>query len=146
MSISDTTQPKAQMSARRSTGVPRACSGDMYRGRPKDLSDSRHSRRRDRGGIRRRALIGPVRRPRAIERLCKSEIEDLDRAIRAQFDVRGLQIAMNDSGVVDRLDRVRHLPAIGSASSSGIGPRAIRSARSSPSTSAITSADRPFDC
>ena len=35
VSISKSTQPKAQMSVRRSTGRPRACSGLMYAGVPK---------------------------------------------------------------------------------------------------------------
>ena len=35
VSISNSTQPKAQMSVRRSSGRPRACSGDIYAAVPR---------------------------------------------------------------------------------------------------------------
>ena len=47
---------------------------------------------------------------------------------------------MDDALLVRRLERVAICFAIGSASSSGIAPRAMRCDRSSPSTSSITSA------
>ena len=58
VSISNSTTPKAQMSARLSTALPRACSGDMYAAVPRIMPRCGHRRRRHRRRARRRWLRG----------------------------------------------------------------------------------------
>ena len=67
----------------------------------------------------------------------KSEIQHLHRAVVPNLDVGRLEIAMDDAGSCAASSASAICRAIGSASSSGIGPRAIRCERSSPSTSSI---------
>jgi hypothetical protein len=77
---------------------------------------------------------------RRVQGLRKAEVEDLDRAVGRDFDVRGFQIAMDDATLVRRLEAFRDL--------SGDCDRFVdrdRTARESlgeilPSTSSITSA------
>ena len=60
VSISYSTQPNAQMSARLSTGFPRACSGTHVRRRAQDHPDAGHHRgRRDRRRLRRARRCAP---------------------------------------------------------------------------------------
>ena len=82
VSISYTTQPNAQMSARRSTGFPRACSGLIYAGVPTTMPscDSRSLKRR----------FGPL------DRFRQPEVEHLHGAFRRDLNVGRLQIAVND--------------------------------------------------
>jgi len=70
-----------------------------------------------------------------IQRLREPEVENLDRPVGPQLDVAWLQIAMDDPLFVRRLECVRDLAAIGSASSIGIDPALRRSASVGPSTS-----------
>ena len=69
----------------------------------------------------------------------------LHRAVRAHFDVRGLEIAMDDALLVRAL-RAPPRSASRSAAPHRSGSRRARSAatRSSPSTSSITSAETPL--
>jgi hypothetical protein len=62
-----------------------------------------HRQRRRRRRIRARR--------RGIERFCKAEVEHLDRAVRADLDVRRLQIPVDDALVVRGLEGVGNLPA-----------------------------------
>ena len=82
------TQPKAQMSARLSTGLPRACSGAHVGGRPEDDA-----------GLALRAIdtVGDVaasatRAKRAgVKRLCDAEIEQLHHAHGRSLMLAGLR-------------------------------------------------------
>jgi hypothetical protein len=106
-------------------------------GRAEDHPRMRHLRRRsDRRG---QELIARGSDGR-LQRLGEAEVEHLDRAVRPHLDVGGLQIAMDDAGVVCGFERIGDLPRDRSASSSGSGPRAMSCDRSSPSTSSMTSA------
>ena len=49
-------------------------------------------------------------RPDRLRQLRKAEVEDFDRAIVANLDVRRLQIAMDDALLVRRFERVGDLP------------------------------------
>ena len=82
-------QPNAQMSARLSTARPRACSAHVRGGAENDpgLGAAAEHGRRIRGD-RARLLRQHAR---------EAEIENLDRAVGADLDVRGLQIAMDDA-------------------------------------------------
>ena len=100
---------------------------------PEDHPHLRHGRRGDRGSCLR--IDGP-----RFQRLRESEIEHLHGAARPHFDVRRLEIAMDDPDFVGGLERVGDLPCDRSASATGIGPRSIIVDRSSPSTNSITSA------
>ena len=74
------------------------------------------------------------------QRLGQSEVQHLHGAVRAHLDVRWFEIAMNDPLLVRGFGASAICLAIGNASSTGTGLRAMRSASSSPSTSSITSA------
>src|SRR5262249_41485902 len=67
-----------------------------------------HRRRRDRGRLRHRwaALKGG---PYWIRELGQTEVEDFHRPVVSNFDVRGLQIAMDDSLFVRCFQRVSDL-------------------------------------
>ena len=105
----------------------------------KDHADvGHHGGRRDR-----RRLRMARRRSDGVQGLGKAEVQHLDRAIRPYFDVGGLQIAVDDPRLMRRGQYSTICLAIGSASSSGIGPCAIRSAGVGPSTSSITRAFVP---
>ena len=136
VSISKRTTPKAQMSARLSTAAPRACSGLMYAAVPR-ISPAC-------GGVDRqgrRVHGGDARPGSGRERFRESEVEHLDRAVRADLDVRGLEIAMDDAAARARL-RAPRRSAARSAELRRSGSHRARFAatESSPSTSSITSA------
>ncbi len=103
------------------------------RRRPQD-----HAHLRGRGCQRRRLTRISLRC--RVERLGQPEVQDLDGPVLPHLDVGGLEIAVNHAGLMRRLQRLEICLAIGSASSSGIGPCAIRSARIGPSTNSKTSA------
>ena len=67
-----------------------------------------------------------------IERLGEPEVEHLDGAIGANLDVGRLQIAVDDALFVRASSASAICRAIGSASSSGMAPCAIRSASVGP--------------
>ena len=73
--------------------------GTHVRGRAEDHAGA--SSRRGDGGL----SSGPGRI--SLERLCQAEIEHLDEAIRATFDVGRLQVAMDDAFLVRSLERAR---------------------------------------
>ena len=80
-------------------------------GGAEDQSGLRHRRRRD----RRRVGVCPIPDPAPdrIERLRQTEIEHLDRAVVADLDVGGFQIAMDDPAFVRRFERIGDLPRDG---------------------------------
>ena len=91
------------MSERRSAVFPFACSGDMYAAVPEDDAGARRDRAQRRG-------VGDVGRQRIVaERLGQAEVEDLDRAVPRQLDVRGLQVAVDDAVLVGVLEGLRDL-------------------------------------
>jgi hypothetical protein len=47
------------------------------------------------------------------QRLGEAEVQHFDRAVGAELDVRGLQVAMDDPGLVRRLEGVHELPGDG---------------------------------
>ena len=64
----------------------------------------------------------PEGRPRRIRELRQSEIQDLDRAVLAHLDVRGLQIAMDDALSVCGFERIGNLAPDRHASSTSRRP------------------------
>jgi hypothetical protein len=50
--------------------------------------------------------VGSTRRSGRVESLRKAEIEDLHRAVGADFDINWLQIAMDDALLVGRFERL----------------------------------------
>ena len=101
VTISYSTHPKAQMSVRRSTPSPRACSGLMYAAVPTMAPWRRRRRRAARSTSRAPTLAG--------DRLGQAEVEHLHDTVRRDLDVRGLQVAVDDALVVGHLERVGHL-------------------------------------
>ena len=76
----------------------------------------------------------------------RPEVQQLHRAVLAHLDVRGLQVSMDDPLFVRGFERLRQSASaieqrLGQSES---GRAAIRSARSSPSTSSMTSAWTPW--
>ena len=102
------------MSVRLSTGLPRACSGDMYAAVPRMMPCS---------VIAGEVIVGDCDRSCAAEApdapaagsiaLARPEIEDLDRAVRTHFHVGGFQIAMDDAELVRGLEGVGDLAGDG---------------------------------
>ena len=78
-----------------------------------------------------------------LHRLRETEVEHLHRAVGAHFDVRGLQIAVNDALFVRGFERLGDLLRDGQCLVERDRARAMRCDRSSPSTSSITSAVSP---
>ena len=144
-SISFSTQPNAQMSARLSIAFPRACSGAMYAAVPRIMPMPGHSRQvRD----RRANATGVVtaRAAGSAERLREPKIQHLDACRPARtLMLAGLRSRWMIPCSCAASSASAICLAIGSASSSGIGPCAIRSASVGPSTSSSTSAVMPFD-
>ena len=137
VSISYSTAPKAQMSARRSTAFPRACSGDMYAAVPR-IMPACVARAVSVGEFMARSLEGPRSTPSAFARP-KSRTFTVPSG--AHFDVRRLEIAMDDALLVRRFERLRDLPARWAAPRrAAIGPARCGPRASAPSTSSITSA------
>ena len=137
VSIRNRTTPKAQMSVRRSTSRPRACSGDMYGGGAHD--DAGAGRRCDHRRRHRQRDIGRL----GADRLGQTEVQHLHLVVGGDLDVGRLEVAVDDSRLVRLLEPFGDLLAIGSASPSGIAPRRIRSSSVSPGTSSITRKWRP---
>ena len=83
------------MSVRLSTARPRACSGDIYAAVPR-ITHLRGSSSQRGGliGITRRGGVGCLR---------QAEVQDLDGPVLPHFDVGGLQVAVDDPGLVGRL-------------------------------------------
>ena len=135
-SISNSTHPKAQMSARLSTGFPRACSGDMYAAVPMitpicvaaavSVGDWLGSP----SGLGSSAFANPKSSTLTVP----SSRTLMFAGLRSRWITPASCAASSASAIC--------LP-IGSASSSGIGPFEIRSARVGPSTSSSTSARVP---
>ena len=101
-----------------------------------------HAAHRERSRTRERWRVQRVRtRPAGRSRSREAEIQHLHRAVGAQLDVRGLQIAMDDPLLVRRFESLGDLPG----DRQGLidrdrAPAAMRCERSSPSTSSITRA------
>ena len=87
-SISYRTAPKLKMSDRASSGLPSACSGDMYAAVPTTVPSTRPS---DVG-------IG-------IQQLGQAEVEQLRRSLRRDHHIGGFQIAMQDAARVRFFER-----------------------------------------
>ena len=124
---------------RLSTVVPAPAPGHV-RGGAEHHADARHHRGR---GHRRRFRGARRHRTWRCQRLRQAEVEHLHDAVRSQLDVGRLQVAVDDPLLVGGFERLGDLRAIGSASSTGIGPCAMRSASVGPSTSSMTSAVVP---
>ena len=125
--------------AARSASRPFACSGLMYAAVPSMTP------RWIRDGL---VIVGLTVAASAghdirLHDLGQAEVEQLHRAVRPQLDVGGLEIAMDDALLVRRFEAAAICRAIGTASSSGIGPAQMRSASVGPSTSSRTSARTP---
>ena len=111
-------------------------------GRAEDHPGLRHRGRRDRRRLR------DARRcdARRLHRLRQAEVQHLHRAVRSHLDVRRLQVAMDDALLVRRFERLGDLLRDGQRLVDRDRPRArCAAARSSPSTSSITSARTPLD-
>ena len=107
VSISYSTTPNAQTSARRSTALPRACSGAMYAAVPRISPISVPC------AVSVGEFDGDPRAPLAaagIDGLRQAEVQDLDRAVAADFDVGRLQVAVDDALLVRGFERVGDLP------------------------------------
>ncbi len=136
VSISYTTAPSAHTSVRRSTGRPRACSGDMYAAVP-TMTPIRvaavmvaASEEAPDAGPASRALARPKSRT-----LTAPSFRTLTLAgLRSRWITPAPCAASRASAIRAATSR---------ASSRGIGPRAIRSSRVGPSTSSSTSARVP---
>ena len=142
VSISYSTQPNAQMSLRLSASRPLACSGACARLFPDDARAGQHGRARYR---RRQRLVRPLRALLGCQRLREPEVQDLHSPVKAQLDVRGLEIAMDDALLVRGFKPFRDLLRDRQRFVNRNRPRAMRCDRSSPSTSSITSARTPPD-
>ena len=141
-SISNRTTPKAQMSRapvrRASLRLLRAHVSRRAENHP----DAGHHRGGgNRGRVRQRRSRA---RRRRLHRLGQTEVEHLHRAVRTDLDVRGLEIAMDDSLLVRRFEGLGDLSRDGQRFVERDGAFARYAARaSSPSTSSSTSAVRP---
>ncbi len=93
------------MSARLSTGLPRACSGLMYAAVPRIIPACVIAGDVIVGEFIASAVALDVR----VERLGETEVQHLHRAVTSHLDVRGLQIAMDDPLLVRRLERLGDL-------------------------------------
>ena len=105
VSISKSTQPNAQMSARLSIGFPRACSGLMYAAVPRMTPACVIAGEVIVGDIDRLAAIGPE----CLQRLREPEVEHFHSAIRRDLDVGRFEIAVNDALFVRGLERLGDL-------------------------------------
>ena len=139
VSISYSTQPNAQRSVRSSTGLPRACSGLMYATVPRMMPDCVTT-----GD----ATVGSSDMPGAVDPLVTPASASLARPKSSTFTVPSVR-SFTLAGLRSRCtmpcacaasSASAICRAMGSASSSGTGPCAIRSASVGPSTSSITSA------
>ena len=136
MSISYSTTPKAQTSARLSTVRPRACSGDMYAAVPRmmpaavpvwaSVGDCERSAEEPDVGSAEYALA----RPKSSTLTLPSGVSFTFAGLRSRWTMP-FSCAASSASAIWR--------AIATASSTAIGPRLSRCARSSPSTSSIAS-------
>ena len=78
--------------------------------------------------------------PASAPALRETEVEDLDRAVGRELDVRGFQIAMDDAALVRGFERVGDLSRDRQRFVQRNRPCAMRSASVGPSTSSRTSA------
>ena len=98
VSISYSTQPNAQMSARRSTGLPFACSDDIYAAVPGNT----------RACVAIRVIVGELKL--SIDAaspsiaFAKPKIQDLHDIVARHLHVRGFQVAMHDPSLVRVLE------------------------------------------
>ena len=106
VSISYSTQPKAQTSVRLSTGLPRACSGHMYAAVPRTTPGRRGSRR-ERRGLRR------GRPGAAFEIPSRRSSRDRSRGayppVGRDLDVGRFEVAVDDPLLVRRFQRLGDL-------------------------------------
>ena len=106
VSISNSTQPNAQISTRLSIGLPFACSGAMYTAVPSTMpicviaGEVRVGEFMTVAGSRGRLVV---------DGLGQAEVQHLDGAVGANLDVCWLEIAVNDPALVRRLQRVGDL-------------------------------------
>ena len=98
--------PNAQMSARLSTGLPRACSGAHVGRRAEDHPRLRHRRRRDRRRLRH---VRRSRAPTGSIAFARPKSSTFTVPSGRDLDVRGLQIAVDDALLVRRFQRLRDL-------------------------------------
>ena len=110
-------------------------------GRAENHARLRHGRRRDAWESSRASADASA--PAGVDRFRQTEVEHLHRAVGADLDVRGLEIAVNDALLVRRFERVGNLPRDRERLVDRERPRAMRCERSSPSTSSITRAVTP---
>ena len=101
VSISHSTTPKAQMSARLSTGLPRACSGDMYAAVPRMIPAAVPVWARVGDCDRSAEDVAPAL---AAPRLRQAEVEHLDLAVWRDLHVGRLQVAVDDALLVRVLE------------------------------------------
>ena len=133
VNISKSTTPNAQMSARLSTVEPRACSGDIYAAVPMitpicvamavSVGDSKKSPAGDGSSA--------FANPKSSTLTVPSSLTLMLAGLRSRWMTPASCAASSASAIC---------LAMGRASSSGIGPRLMRSARVGPSTSSRTSA------
>ena len=108
VSISNSTTPNAQMSARLSTLLPARLLGSHVRGRAENHPGLRHRGRRHRR--RRRVTFAGARAgPEASIAFASPKSSTLTVPSRADLDVRGFEIAMNDALLVRGFERLGDL-------------------------------------
>jgi hypothetical protein len=142
VSISWRTAPKAQMSARLSTGRPRACSGLMYAAVPRIIPIA----------VPALVIVGTIvgvefglRGDLAGDRLGQPEVEDLHVAGGRQLHVRRLEIAMDDPPFMRVLEAFRNLLRDRDRFVPGAARRgSIRSRSVSPGTSSMARKRMPL--
>lgn len=116
VSISYSTQPKAQMSVRASASLPSSCSGAMYWKVPR-IGRERCRHRRRGSQIRRgvgqtpRVRLAGLKGPCYGGGLRQPEIEQLGPSLR-DHDVAGLEVPMDDTLAVRLIEAVGDLDAI----------------------------------
>ena len=109
--------PNAQMSARLSTGLPRACSGDIYAAVPRMTPRLRHGRRRYG-----RRMAHAARHSRRFHRFGEPEVQHLHRVVGRTLMFAGFRSRWMIPCSCAASSASAICLAIGSASSSGIGP------------------------
>ena len=113
VSISNSTTPNAQMSARRSAGRPLRLLGRHVRCRAEDHARGRHRAGEVSVGELASATlpVRPAGPPACLrQRLRQAEVEHLHRAVRPDLDVGRLEVPVDDAEVVCRLERLGDLP------------------------------------
>ena len=93
------------MSARVSTALPRACSGDMYAGVPRIIPACVLAGAAIVGDCETFGDVVPVGCPC----LRQPEVQNLHHAVGPQLDVGGFQVTVNHSLLVRRFERLRDL-------------------------------------